>query len=189
VAAAVWRDGSGRGAGDESAAGRERAAQAGRGGPGGEGADIAGGELKKMASPSARRRAVQPVCEENLGSITQLPRREGAVVNAKCVQRVRRIRPGSPWENGYIESFHDKLRDECLNREIFGRLVEARVVIGQWMEEYNEQRPHSSLAMPDVPWNLMVGMRNLLIHDYDDVDPKRVWTDSQNDLPPLIARL
>ena len=44
-------------------------------------------------------------------------------------------------------------------------------------------------AMPDIPWNLMVGMRNLLIHDYDDVDPKRVWTDSQNDLPSLIARL
>ncbi len=49
--------------------------------------------------------------------------------------------------------------------------------------------PIALKALPDVPWNLMVGMRNLLIHDYDDVDPKRVWTDSQNDLPPLIARL
>jgi uncharacterized protein with HEPN domain len=49
--------------------------------------------------------------------------------------------------------------------------------------------PEAQKALPEVPWNLVVGMRNLLIHDYDDVDPKRVWTDSQNDLPPLIARL
>ena len=49
--------------------------------------------------------------------------------------------------------------------------------------------PATMKALPDIPWNLMVGMRNLLIHDYDDVDPKRVWADSQNDLPPLIARL
>ena len=49
--------------------------------------------------------------------------------------------------------------------------------------------PVTLKALPDIPWNLMVGMRNLLIHDYDDVDPKRVWTDSQNDLPPPIARL
>jgi putative transposase len=56
------------------------------------------------------------------------------------------IRPGSPWENAYIESFHDKLRDECLNREIFGSLWEARVVIEQWRLEYNTERPHSSLG-------------------------------------------
>ncbi|MBK8094459.1 MAG: transposase, partial [Verrucomicrobiaceae bacterium] len=55
------------------------------------------------------------------------------------------IKPGSPWENAYIESFHDKLRDECLNREVFGSLAEARVVIEQWRREYNEYRPHSSL--------------------------------------------
>lgn len=56
------------------------------------------------------------------------------------------ITPGSPWENAYIESFHDKLRDECLNREIFGSLQEARVVIEQWRLYYNAQRPHSSLG-------------------------------------------
>lgn len=55
------------------------------------------------------------------------------------------IKPGSPWENGYIESFHDKMRDECLNREVFGSLTEASVIIGQWRREYNEYRPHSSL--------------------------------------------
>ncbi len=56
------------------------------------------------------------------------------------------ITPGSPWENAYIESFHDKLRDECLNRELFGSLREARVVIEQWRLYYNTERPHSSLA-------------------------------------------
>jgi len=56
------------------------------------------------------------------------------------------ITPGSPWENGHIESFHDKLRDECLNRELFGSLLEAKVLIEQWRIEYNQQRPHSSLG-------------------------------------------
>ena len=56
------------------------------------------------------------------------------------------IKPGSPWENGHIESFHDKLRDECLNRELFGNLREARVILESWRVEYNERRPHSALG-------------------------------------------
>ena len=56
------------------------------------------------------------------------------------------IEPGSPWENGYIESFNGKLRDELLNREIFTTLTEARVLIEQWRIEYNHIRPHSSLG-------------------------------------------
>ena len=56
------------------------------------------------------------------------------------------IAPGSPWENAYIESFHDKLRDECLNRELFGSLREAQVIVEQWRKEYNAERPHSSLG-------------------------------------------
>jgi transposase InsO family protein len=56
------------------------------------------------------------------------------------------IRPGAPWENGHIESFHDKLRDECLNRELFGSLLEARVILESWRIDYNESRPHSSLG-------------------------------------------
>lgn len=56
------------------------------------------------------------------------------------------IRPGSPWENAHIESFHDKLRDECLNRELFGTLAEAHVIVESWRVEYNEERPHSSLG-------------------------------------------
>lgn len=56
------------------------------------------------------------------------------------------ITPGSPWENAYIESFHDKLRDECLNRELFGSLLEAQVITEQWRLEYNGLRPHSALG-------------------------------------------
>jgi putative transposase len=56
------------------------------------------------------------------------------------------IEPGSPWEQAYIESFHDKLRDECLNREIFHSLAEARIILEGWRVEYNEQRPHSALG-------------------------------------------
>ena len=55
------------------------------------------------------------------------------------------IEPGSPWENGYCESFNGKLRDECLNGEIFYSLQEAQIVIEQWREEYNTRRPHSAL--------------------------------------------
>src|SRR5687767_3315528 len=52
----------------------------------------------------------------------------------------------APWENGHIESFHDKLRDECLNREIFGSLLEAKIIVESWRVEYNTERPHSSLG-------------------------------------------
>jgi len=56
------------------------------------------------------------------------------------------IKPGSPWENAYIESFIGKLRDECLNREIFTSVLEAQEVVENWRREYNEYRPHSSLG-------------------------------------------
>jgi putative transposase len=62
------------------------------------------------------------------------------------------IEPGSPWENGYNESFNGKLRDEGLNREIFYNIKEARVVIENWRKEYNTVRPHSSLGYrPPAP--------------------------------------
>jgi len=56
------------------------------------------------------------------------------------------IEPGSPWENGYIESFNGKLRDELLNREVFDTLLEAKVLIERWRRTYNTVRPHSSLG-------------------------------------------
>lgn len=62
--------------------------------------------------------------------------------------------PVSPWENGYIELFNGKLRDELLNRETFTTLEEARVLIEQWRREYkyNQVRPHSALGyQPPAP--------------------------------------
>jgi len=56
------------------------------------------------------------------------------------------IDPGSPWQNGYIESFHSRFRDECLGREMFLNLREARVVISDWRLHYNQERPHSKLG-------------------------------------------
>src|SRR5580692_6108720 len=62
------------------------------------------------------------------------------------------IEPGSPWENGYCESFNGKLRDECLNGEIFYSLKEARIVIEKRRVEYNTKRPHSALGYkPPAP--------------------------------------
>ena len=62
------------------------------------------------------------------------------------------IEPGSPWENGYCESFNSKLRDELLNGEIFYSLAEARTVIETWRKHYNTRRPHSSLGYrPPAP--------------------------------------
>jgi transposase InsO family protein len=62
------------------------------------------------------------------------------------------IEPGSPWENGYNESFNGKLRDELLNGEIFYTLKEAKVLIERWRRYYNTLRPHSSLGYkPPAP--------------------------------------
>ncbi len=62
------------------------------------------------------------------------------------------IEPGSPWENGYVESFNGKFRDEFLDREIFYTLQEAKVLIERWRQEYNTIRPHSSLGYrPPAP--------------------------------------
>ncbi len=71
-----------------------------------------------------------------------------AAVGAKAAY----IEPGSPWENGYCESFNGKLRDELLNGEIFYSLKEAQIVIEQWRKHYNTARPHSSLGYrPPAP--------------------------------------
>ena len=62
------------------------------------------------------------------------------------------IEPGSPWENGYVESFNGKLRDELLNGEIFYTLQEAQIIIERWRRQYNTHRPHSALGyQPPAP--------------------------------------
>ena len=71
-----------------------------------------------------------------------------AAVGAKTAY----IEPGSPWENGYCESFNGKLRDELLNGEMFYTLKEAQIMIEIWRQHYNKVRPHSSLGYrPPAP--------------------------------------
>jgi putative transposase len=68
------------------------------------------------------------------------------------------IEPGRPWENGYVESFNGKLRDELLNPELFDTLSEARVVVERWRRTYNAVRPHSSLGYrPPAPEARLAG--------------------------------
>src|SRR5271165_2926057 len=66
------------------------------------------------------------------------------------------IEPGSPWENGYCESFNSKLRDEFLAREILYTMKEAKILIEWWRRHYNTQRPHSSLGYrPPAPRTIL----------------------------------
>lgn len=79
---------------------------------------------------------------------------QGAEFTAGAVMRWLRdqnvgpvfIAPGKPWQNGFVEIFNGKLRDECLSQEWFCNLREARVLIERWRRFYNEQRPHSALG-------------------------------------------
>lgn len=75
------------------------------------------------------------------------------------------IEPGSPWENGYVESFNGKLRDALLDREIFYTVTEARILIERWRREYNTLRPHSALGYrppaPEALTRVPVGELNM----------------------------
>ena len=67
-------------------------------------------------------------------------------------RRKQKNEPGSPWENGYVESLNGKLRDELLDREIFDTLLEAQVLVERWRVHYNRVRPHSALGYrPPAP--------------------------------------
>ena len=105
--------------------------------------------LERLSDLFVRRGVPQHIRSDN-----------GPEFTAKAVQDwLRRVRvttlfiePGSPWENGYIESFNGKLRDELLDREVFETLLEAKVLIERWRVEYNTIRPHSSLGYrPPAP--------------------------------------
>src|ERR1017187_2888647 len=68
----------------------------------------------------------------------------------KLGTRTLYIAPGSPWENGYCESFNGKLRDEFLNGEIFYSLKEAQILTERWRVEYNTERPHSATSFEEL---------------------------------------
>lgn len=98
--------------------------------------------------PWLQKAVEQPGAPEHLRSDN------GSEFIAKVVQRWLKanqiktlyIEPGSPWQNGFVESFHGRFRDECLNREQLWTLTEARVVVGDYRQKYNQVRPHSRLG-------------------------------------------
>ena len=77
------------------------------------------------------------------------------------------IDPGSPWLNGYIESFHSRFRDECLDREVLLNLREARVVIEDWRQHYNRERPHSRLGYRSPEAFIEAEKNAILSHEVD----------------------
>ena len=79
-----------------------------------------------------------------------------AAVGAKTAY----IEPGSPWENGYCESFNGRMRDELLNGEIFYSLREAQILIEQWRKHYNTKRPHSALGYRPPAPETIIPMEN-----------------------------
>ncbi|MDB5380550.1 MAG: transposase, partial [Rhodospirillales bacterium] len=76
----------------------------------------------------------------------------GVGASPAFIGRAPKAIDGSPWENGYVESFNGKLRDELLNAEVFHTLAEAKILIEQWRGHDNTLRPHSALGYrPPAP--------------------------------------
>ena len=111
------------------------------------------GVLETMADVMLVRGIPEHIRSDNGPEMTaKIVRRWLASVGAKTLY----IEPGSPWENGFCESFNGKLRDELLNGEIFCSLKEAKILIEQWRHHYNTVRPHSSLGYrPPAPQTFM----------------------------------
>jgi transposase InsO family protein len=107
------------------------------------------GVLETMADVMLMRGVPEHIRSDNGAELTaKVVRSWLTQVGAKTLY----IEPGSPWENGYCESFNGKLRDELLNGEIFYSLKEGQLVIEQWRKHYNTVRPHSSLGYrPPAP--------------------------------------
>jgi putative transposase len=107
------------------------------------------GVIETMADTMIVRGIPEHIRSDNGPEMTaKIVRKWLASVGSKTLY----IEPGSPWENGYCESFNGKLRDECLNQEIYYSLREAQIVIKQWRQHYNTKRPHSALGYrPPAP--------------------------------------
>lgn len=105
--------------------------------------------LERLQDLFLRRGMPECIRSDNGAEFTAIRVREWF---ARIGVRTLFIEPGSPWENGYIESFNGKFRDEFLNRELLDTLLEARVLTARWRQEYNTLRPHSSLGYrPPAP--------------------------------------
>ncbi len=105
--------------------------------------------LERLAELFVQRGTPEFIRSDNGAEFTAIAVREWL---ARLGVKTLYIAPGSPWENGYVESFNGKLRDELLDREIFYTLQEAQVLIERWRQHYNRFRPHSALGYrPPAP--------------------------------------
>ncbi len=102
-----------------------------------------GDVLYRLAELLAGRGVPEHIRSDNGAEFTATAVREWL---SRLGVRTLYIAPGSPWENGYVESLIGKLRDELLDREIFDTLMEAKVLVEQWRCHYNRVRPHSALG-------------------------------------------
>jgi transposase InsO family protein len=94
------------------------------------------------------------------------------------------IEPGSPWENGYCESFNGRMRDELLNGEIFYSLREAQIIIERWRDHYNTKRPHSALGYhPPAPKAIVPMDQRPIMHQLS------IWTTQVGLLKTLVATI
>jgi putative transposase len=123
---------------------------------------------RKLTSEQVLERLAQLFVER--GTPAYLRSDNGPEFVAKAVRewlstvgvRTLYIEPGSPWENGYLESFNGKLRDELLNREVFDTLLEAKVLVARWRTHYNRARPHSALGYrPPAPETILARGQSL----------------------------
>lgn len=111
--------------------------------------------LERLAWLMATRGVPEHLRSDNGSEFTATAVREWL---AKVGVKTLYIEPGSPWENGYVESFNGKLRDELLNGEHFHTVLEARILIEQWRQRYNRIRPHSALGYrPPAPESIAAG--------------------------------
>ena len=93
--------------------------------------------------------------------VAEAVRRWGEAVGGQTTY----IEPGSPWENGYCESFNARFRDELLNGEIFYSLKEAQIVIEEWRKHYKLVRPHSALGYrPPAPESILTVDHKTTMH-------------------------
>lgn len=125
--------------------------------------------VEQMKRLVARRGAPESITSDNGSEFA------GQAMDAWAHQagvRLDFIRPGRPVENGYIESFNGRLRDECLNAEVFFSLTDAREKLERWKRDYNQRRPHSALAdRTPEEFAGMLGHRPFALPIVDKADP------------------
>ena len=142
-------------------------------------------QMKRLA---ALRGAPESITTDNGGEFAGKAMETWAYKNAV---KLDLIRPGKPVENGYIESFNGRLRDECLNGEIFFNLADAREKLDRWRRDYNDHRPHSSLDdRTPAEFATIVGQRAFTLPSVPKAGPQPCQgSATAGQTPPALDRV